>query len=119
MDQIVKGKRATWEVGTLQRTSWTGMEIRYEPFHLAWKIDLDHELTRACIAAYRETFGSDPAGYDFWDFSTNAVTPVSLGISTIGFGPGEYKLAHMDNEHCAISQIIDACGFYTQVIRAL
>ena len=52
------------------------MDITYEPFHPAWKIDLNHELTQACIAAYLENFGSEPAEYDFWDFSTNAVTPV-------------------------------------------
>jgi len=119
MDQIIKGKNATWEVGTLYRKSWTGMDITYEPFHLAWKIDLQHELTRACIAAYHENFGSDPAEYDFWDFSTNAVTPVSMGIPTIGFGPGEYKLAHMYNEHCKVNQIIDACSFYTRIIHTI
>jgi putative selenium metabolism hydrolase len=117
MDQIIRGKNATWETGTLHRKSWTGLEINYEPFHLAWKIDLEHELTRACIAAYQENFGSTPSEYDFWDFSTNAVTPVSLGIPTIGFGPGEYKLAHMDNEHCKVNQIIEACGFYTRLIQ--
>jgi len=116
MDQLILGKKATWEVGTLHRKSWTGMDITYEPFHSAWKIDLDHELTRACIAAYRETFESEPDEYDFWDFSTNAVTPVSMGIPTIGFGPGEYKLAHMRNENCKVDQIIEACGFYTRVI---
>jgi putative selenium metabolism hydrolase len=119
MDQIIKGKNATWEIGTLYRKSWTGMDIKYEPFHLAWKIDLQHELTRACIAAYHENFGSDPAEYDFWDFSTNAVTPVSMGIPTIGFGPGEYKLAHMCNEHCKVNQIIDACSFYTRIIHKI
>jgi len=117
MDQIIKDKNATWEIGTLYRKSWTGMDIIYKPFHLAWKIGLNHELTRACIAAYRENFGSDPAEYDFWDFSTNAVTPVSMGIPTIGFGPGEYKLAHMCNEHCKVNQIIDACNFYTRLIH--
>ena len=116
MDQLVQGKNATWEVGTLQRKSWTGMDITYEPFHSAWKIDLNHELTQACLAAYRENFGSEPSEYDFWDFSTNAVTPVSMGIPTIGFGPGEYKLAHMRNESCKVDQIIDACGFYTRLI---
>ena len=116
MDQLILGKKATWEVGTLHRKSWTGMDIRYKPFHSAWKIDLAHELTRACIAAYRETFESEPDEYDFWDFSTNAVTPVSMGIPTIGFGPGEYKLAHMRNENCKVAQIIEACGFYTRVI---
>jgi acetylornithine deacetylase/succinyl-diaminopimelate desuccinylase-like protein len=103
-------------VGTLHRRSWTGLDITYEPFHSAWKIDLTHELTQACVAAYRENFGSEPAEYDFWDFSTNAVTSVSLGIPTIGFGPGEYKLAHMRNENCEVDQIIEACGFYIRLI---
>ena len=119
MDQIIKGKNATWQVGTLHRKSWTGMEIKYEPFHLAWKIDLAHKLSQACIAAYQESYGSEPDGYDFWDFSTNAVTPVSMGIPVIGFGPGEYKLAHMRNENCEVNQIVDACNFYTRVIARI
>ena len=116
MEQIIQGKNATWEVGTLRRKSWTGLDIIYQPFHLAWRIDLNHELTKACIAAYRAYFGSEPAEYDFWDFSTNAVASVGMGIPTIGFGPGENKLAHMHNENCRVSQIIDACGFYVSVI---
>ena len=119
MDELIRGKKATWEVGTLHRKSWSGMDIRYEPFHTAWKIDTEHELTKACIAAYGETFGNEPKEFDFWDFSTNAVTPVSMGIPTIGFGPGEYKLAHMRNENCAVEQILDACRFYTRVIEKI
>ena len=116
MEHLIEGKNAAWAVGTLHRRSWTGMEIKYEPFHLAWKIDLDHELSKACVAAYQENFGREPTKFDFWDFSTNAVTPVSMGIPTIGFGPGESKLAHMRNEHCEVSQISDACSFYTRLI---
>ncbi|MCX6065624.1 MAG: YgeY family selenium metabolism-linked hydrolase [Chloroflexi bacterium] len=119
MDQLVIGKNASWEVGTLHRKSWTGLEINYEPFHLAWKIDLDHALSKACIAAYCENFGNEPTEFDFWDFSTNAVTPVSMGIPTIGFGPGEYKLAHMRNESCEVAQILEACGFYSRVIQKI
>ena len=119
MDRLIQGKNATWEVGTLHRKSWTGMDIRYDPFHLAWKIDLEHELTKASQAAYLEAFGAEPTEYDFWDFSTNAVTPVSLGIPTIGFGPGEDKLAHMRNESCEVEQIIDACNFYAKLIEKI
>ena len=119
MDRIVEGKNATWEVGTLRRKSWTGLELTYQPFHLAWRIDLAHELAQACISAYRENFGKEPTEFDFWDFSTNAVTPVSMGIPTIGFGPGEYKLAHMRNESCEVNQIIDACGFYVRLIKQI
>lgn len=117
MERIIEGKNATWHIQTIQRKSWTGMEIAYQPFHLAWKIGMEHELTRACTAAYRHAFGKEPSRYGFWDFSTNAVTPVRLGIPTIGFGPGDPKLAHMHNENCAVSQILEASAFYLQVIR--
>jgi len=42
-----------------------------------------------------------------------------MGIPTIGFGPGEYKLAHMRDEKCKVNQIIEACGFYARVIEAV
>jgi acetylornithine deacetylase/succinyl-diaminopimelate desuccinylase-like protein len=93
------------------------MDIRYEPLHTAWKISADHPLTKASVAAYEAYFGKAPVAFDFWDFSTNAVTPVSLGIPTIGFGPGNYKLAHMRNECCEVQQIVDACGFYAGLMR--
>ncbi len=119
MDRIIKGKNAHWEIGVLHRKTWTGMDITYEPFHLAWKLDMDHELSRAFIDSHREVFGEEPKEFDFWDFSTNAVTTVSMGIPTIGFGPGEYKLAHMINERCELSQLIDACSMYISVINKL
>lgn len=119
MDEIIKGKRATWEVGTLRHTSWKGAKLVYEPLHDPWKIEKDHPLTLACNKSYEESFDKKPDKYDFWDFGTNAVTPVSIGIPTIGFGPGEYKLAHMTDEHCDIDKIKDACKFYTCLINNL
>ncbi len=119
MDRLVEGKNAAWQVGTLVRKSWTGMKVHYEPFHPAWQIDLRHPLAQACIAAYKESFGCQPAGYDFWDFSTNAVTPVSMGIPTIGFGPGDKKLAHMRDESCPVQQIMDAFVFYARLIQQI
>ena len=119
MERIIAGKNAEWEIGTLHRKTWTGEAITYEPLHLAWEISLDHELARAFVNAYSETFGHPPEKYEYWDYSTNAVAVVRLGIPTIGFGPGEYKLAHMRNEKCALSEIVDACAVYTRVIGRL
>ena len=119
MDRIVAGKNATWKIGTLQRATWTGAELTYEPFHPAWEISLDHCLSRALIAAYSETFGQSPERYDYWDFSTNAVALVQLEIPAIGFGPGEYKLAHMRNERCATQQIVAASAVYARAIHNL
>lgn len=119
MEDLVKGKNATWEVGTLRRKSWTGADICYKPLHAAWEIEIGHELAKACNKAYKKVFGKVPEKYDFWDFGTNAVTPVSMGIPTIGFGPGEYKLAHMLNESCEIGKIKDACRFYTSLVEEI
>jgi putative selenium metabolism hydrolase len=119
MDAIIAGKRASWELDTLRRSTWTGEQLVYQPLHPAWEIRKEEALARAFIAAYGETFGHAPEQYDFWDFSTDAVASVRLGIPTIGFGPGEYKLAHMRDERCATQQIVDACEVYTQVISKI
>ena len=118
MDGIIAGKDASWEIGTIRRKSWTGMEISYKPFHLAWETEKNHVLMRTCNDVFREVFDREPE-YDYWDFSTNAVTPVSMGIPSIGFGPGVYKLAHCRDENCEVSKILDACRFYTTLIQKL
>lgn len=119
MDDLIKGKDAFLEVGTLYHTTWNGAELVYEPMHDPWKIGEDAPLTQAMNRAYSKTFGEEPANYDFWDFGTNAITPVAMGVPTIGFGPGEYKLAHMRNEHCAVQKIKDACRMYVNLIEEL
>jgi len=116
MGDIIAGKNATWEIDIVHRKTWTGEAITYKPLHQAWEISLNHHLSKTLIKAYTEVFGHTPEIFDYWDFSTNAVALISLGIPTIGFGPGEHKLAHMRNEKCLVNQILDACAFYAKVI---
>ncbi len=119
MDQLIAGKRATWEVGTLYHTTWKGAKLTYEPLHDPWKIEKNHPLTQALIRSYQKVYKKEPDKFDFWDFGTNAITPVAMGVPTIGFGPGEYKLAHMTNEKCAVQKIEEACQVYCQLIKEL
>lgn len=116
MDALIEGKQAFWKPGTLIRKSWTGRELVYEPLHDPWQIDRDHPLTLALIAACESVQKKSPESFDFWDFGTNAIIPVEMGIPTIGFGPGEYKLAHMTDERCLVSQIEEACEVYCELI---
>ncbi|WP_291402559.1 YgeY family selenium metabolism-linked hydrolase [Acidaminobacter sp.] len=117
MEGLIAGKRASWEVGTLYHTTWTGKPLVYEPMHNPWKIEKDHSLTQAMIRAVETVSGTVVEKFDFWDFGTNAITPVAMGIPCIGFGPGEYKLAHMVNERCAVKQIEEACLVYCELIK--
>ena len=119
MDALIQGRDAHWEVGTLHHTSWKGTGLHYEPMHDPWQIDRDHPLTRALCKALCEVQGQEPERFDFWDFGTNAVTPVSMGVPCIGFGPGEYKLAHMRDEHCAVEKIGEAFRVYQQLIAEI
>ena len=120
LDELIAGKpRATWEPGTLHHTSWNGAELVYDPCHEPWKIEDDAPLTLACNEVYEAVFGAAPDKYDFWDFGTNGVVPVGMGVPTIGFGPGEYKLAHMRNERCKPEKVVDACRFYAKLIERL
>lgn len=119
MARLVGGKDADWQVGTLRRTTWKGRELTYEPMHDPWSIDKAHPLAQALCRAYRSVYGRAPSEFDFWDFSTNGVAPVAMGVPTIGFGPGEYKLAHMRDERCSLAKIEEACQVYCQLIGEL
>ena len=119
MDALVLGKDAWWEAGTLQRQSWTGKDLLYEPMHDPWCINRDAYLAGALGKAYLAATGKRPEAFGFWDFGTNAVTPVKMGIPTIGFGPGDYKLAHMRDERCSIAKIHEACLVYAALIDSI
>ena len=80
---------------------------------------LDHNIRVSLDAGFAAAFGCAPERWDFWDFGTNAIVPVSMGVPTIGFGPGEYKLAHMRDERCSVEKVWEACKFYAEVIERL
>ena len=86
MDELVAGRDADWEVGTLRHTTWKGAELVYEPMHEPWRIDEGHALTGALVRAYRTVAHKAPGPFSYWDFGTNAITPVALGVPVIGFG---------------------------------
>ncbi len=116
MDGLVAGLDAAWERGILETKSYTGYPIRYEPFHEPWMIGREEPLSEACARAWEKVFGAAPDFFEFWDFSTNAVAPVGMGIPTIGFGPGDSRMAHMPDEQNAVADIQRAKQFYAELM---
>ncbi len=119
ISKLIEGKNASWEVGTLYHTTWKGKELTYEPMHNPWTIEKNHILAQSLIKACESVYNEEPSKFDFWDFGTNAITPVAMGIPTIGFGPGEYKLAHMRDERCLVDKINEAYLVYCNLIKEL
>ena len=62
MECIIAGKDASWEIGTLHRTTWTGEPLTYQPLHTAWEISLDHELCQGFHGCIRGCFWPSTAG---------------------------------------------------------
>ena len=119
METLVRGKQASWVYEEISMQSWTGCEISYRPLHMAWQIADDHPFTQTCSSAYRSVFSNVKPTFGYWNFSTNAVASVSLGIPTIGFGPGDPAAAHTSDENCKASEIIDAFRFYTSLLMLI
>lgn len=118
MEELLSGTDGTWEVFKVIGKSWTGTDVIFNSFLPAWEIDMEHELTKAAFKAYEAVNENSPE-ITRWDFSTNGVTSAKFGIPTIGFGPGNSKLAHMKDEYCTVTDIIGAFKFYTSLVGCI
>lgn len=113
MDMLIEGTGAIWEIYDATGTSWRGEPIVLHSFLPAWEMDKHDKLVIAAIETFKQLKDKEPDLIKL-GFSTNGVaTAGKFGIPTIDFGAGEGKFAHMVDERCPISDIIDACEFYT------
>lgn len=98
--------------------SWTGLVYPTEAYFPAWKIDEDHDATKALVKAYESLFDSTPV-VDKWTFSTNGVAIMGrMGIPCIGFGPGHEDQAHAPNERTWKDELVKACAMYAVIPSA-
>jgi putative selenium metabolism hydrolase len=119
MNTLLDGMEAKWEVYDKHGESYTGVPVVLHSFLPSWEISAEHLLTKACIQSFKTMFKRKPLLFK-WDFCTNGVaTAGRLNIPTIGFGPGDSKIAHTVDEHCETSHIIDAAGFYALLVSHL
>jgi len=96
-------------------TSYTGYEARAKAYCPAWALDRDHPLLQQVCKAIRSELGYRPE-VGKWAFSTDGVyTMGTAGVPTVGFGPGEEKLAHVADEHIRIHDVILAARGYARI----
>ncbi|MCP4724157.1 MAG: YgeY family selenium metabolism-linked hydrolase [bacterium] len=99
--------------------SYTGLKYKANPFNASWMMEENHPIVQKALDSYQEIFGekTEPG---VWSFSTNGVGTKGLfDIPTIGFGPGDDKLAHTPDEYIPAEEIKKAAEFYTALIYNL
>ncbi len=96
--------------------SYTGLKYKANPFYSTWIMEEDHPLVRNALNSYMDVFGENTEP-GVWSFSTNGVGTKGLfDIPTIGFGPGDDRLAHTPDEYIEAEEIRKATEFYTSLI---
>ena len=99
--------------------SYTGFVFPVSKFYPPWLLDDAHPLTRAGQSTIEALWG-ESRSLGTWDFSTNGTYWAGkAGISSIGFGPGDEKTAHMRHENVPLNEVVEATEFYALLPKTL
>jgi acetylornithine deacetylase/succinyl-diaminopimelate desuccinylase-like protein len=99
-------------IGVDRFDSYSGAAVEAPNFAPAWFTGSDEEPARTALAA----LGAEPT---HWSFCTNGSGTAALGISTIGFGPGDETLAHRVDEYIELDELEAGAHDYTTLAAAL
>jgi putative selenium metabolism hydrolase len=100
-------------------TSYTGFECQGRNFFPAWAMPEDHALVQTLMRCVRETLGYRPR-VGRWAFSTDGTyTSGMANIPTVGFGPGEERYAHTQDEQIRLNDVVDAARVYARLATEL
>ena len=92
--------------------SYTGFVYPVDKYFPAWALEESHPLVQAGLAARRLSGLAEEASGK-WDFSTNGIYWAGkAGIPSIGFGPGDERLAHTAGEFVPLGEVVKATEFY-------
>ena len=110
---------ATWQVRIAEDdfACYTGARIRSPNFAAAWYQDPGLPLVVAALEGMQAA--GLAAQITHYAFCTNGSGTASLGIPTLGFGPGDEALAHRVDEYIDLDQLEAAAGGYAAITSRL
>jgi putative selenium metabolism hydrolase len=106
---------ASVSVTEYRTASYTGFDCRTRNIFPAWAMPQDHPLVQTVVRSVRETLGYRPR-LGRWSFSTDGTYSAGVAnIPTVGFGPGEERYAHTQDEQIRLNDVVDAARVYARL----
>ncbi|WP_419164722.1 M20 family metallopeptidase [Candidatus Palauibacter sp.] len=87
-----------------ERSSYAGYEMTYPADNPALSLPADHDAVRTAVEVLAGPLGAEPP-VDIWDFATDGGHFGLAGMTVVGFGPGDDRLAHTVNEHIVVDEL--------------
>jgi putative selenium metabolism hydrolase len=115
--QILEREGVKGDVNVAQRETrtYTGYVDRGQEYYPPWLMPDDSPLVKAAVRGVERAIERRPR-LRTWGFSTDGVyTRGEAGIPTIGFGPGDDRLAHTANEQVRVADVLLAANGYAQI----
>lgn len=110
-----EGVRGDVMVAERETRTYTGHVDRGLEYYPPWLMPDDSPLVKAAVRGVERTLEHKPK-LRVWAFSTDgAYTRGEAGIPTIGFGPGDDRLAHTANEQVRVADVLLAAEGYAQI----
>ncbi|MYC87539.1 MAG: M20/M25/M40 family metallo-hydrolase [Gemmatimonadales bacterium] len=87
-----------------ERSSYAGYAMTYPADNPALSLPADHDAIRTAVEVLAGPLGAEPP-VDIWDFATDGGHFGLAGMTVVGFGPGDDRLAHTVHEHIVIDEL--------------
>lgn len=100
----VPGVTVEAQVPSLSWQTYTGLTRAWPSVFPAFELAETHPLVTAARACLAQVYGEAVPSH-LWRFATDGGHFVAAGIPTVGFGPGEERLAHTTEEHISLDQL--------------
>ncbi len=96
---------------------WTGAQLEVEGFFPSW-VYRGEAVIKELLTSLNEV--GVPAREYAWKFSTDGVYSAgTAGIPTVGFGPGDERLAHQPDERISVKELVKAVKGFRALIEGV
>ena len=118
IEPTADGASATVSVTKQPRRCYTGVTHDFASIFPPFATDPNSSLAEAAQQVIEASTGK-PANPDVWQFATDGGHLALAGIPIVGFGPGDDRLAHTNQERISIEELKTASATYAPLACCL